>query len=141
MQVQSIQNNNINFNGRVAVIGKLSEIPAKCIEKNRQNLSDLLYPKNFNLYIKENAKDKFLELTAVKPKDFNRENKPHANYKVAFSLISENRSDNLVLKAAQEAVEDYSKIKQPPAFFDKIKKGVDNAMEKFIKTFQDEDEI
>lgn len=141
MRVQNIQNNNVNFNGRVAIIGKLSEIPAKCVERNRQKLSDLLYPKNFDLYLKEDAKDKFLELTAVRPKDLNNKNKPRTNYKVAFCLLSENRDDNFMMRAAQEAVEEYSKIKQPPTFKEKAAQKAGEILNRFVKIFQDADEV
>lgn len=143
MKIQNIQNNTPNFNGRVALIGKLSEIPAKCVEKNKQNLSDLLYPKNFDLYIKEDAKDKFLELTAVKPAHYLKGNKPRVNYKVYIPLLegkAANKED-LLLKAAGEAVADYSKIKQPLTFREKAEKFLNKSMEKFVKIFQDADEV
>lgn len=141
MQVQNIQNNTSNFYGRVAIIGKLGEIPARCVEKNKQKLSDLLYPKSFDLYIKENTKDNFVELTVAKPAHYRRKNKPHVNYKVHTSLIAGKDSRNMILMAAKEAVEDYSKIKQPPTLREKTWNFLNKAMERFMKVFQDEDEV
>lgn len=142
MKITNIQNNNVNFNGKAAVIGKLSEVSGKCVERNKQYLGDLLYSKHFDLYIKEDAKDKFLELTAVRPEDFNDKNKPRIFYKIALSLLEgENENSNKMLqRAAYESVRDYGE-KQPPTFKEKVKLAYSKAMGKFIKIFQDEDEV
>lgn len=141
MKIQNIQNNTPDFNGRVAIIGKLSEVPGKCVMRNREYLSDLLYHKPFDLYLKEDAKDKFLELTAVRSKDFKNESKPRILYKIAFSLISGNSGDKIVRRAAYETVRDYAEIKQPPTFREKVEKFLNKSMEKFVKIFQDADEV
>jgi len=140
MQVQNIQNNTPNFNGRVALIGKLSEIPAKCVKNNVDKLSDLLYPKKFDLYIEE-LNNNFLDIIVAKTLDSNKTVKPKINRKVYIPLLDGSDAGDLFMKIAQAAVDDYSKIKQPLTFKEKTGLKLSKAMNKFLKVFQDEDEV
>lgn len=139
--ISNVQSNNQTFQGRINIVNDLSYNPCRYVRKAYDSISKELGDKPFDLFIKQDYKTNSLLFIAQKMQHAGRKNKPFVKNVIANAqeLDQGEYTTDLYAAVARETINSYndkfaSKTVNAKEFF----KNVSN---KFLKSFQDEDEI
>lgn len=133
--MNDIYNTDVNFNGGLYVVNKLSKKPAQCILKEKSNFLNIIGKEQFDLFIKQDySKNVVNIITSTKSSpDFNVVKTVPVTAKLgAYSV------------AAKKSVEEYKVLLKNKLFeetFNKkltLKEKIYKAIEKFLYNYGDE---
>ena len=146
MQIPAIsatQSNNQSFQGKVNIVNDLSYLPCKYVRTAYDSISKMVEDKPFDIFIKQNHKDKSLSFIAKRPEHVGLKNKPVVEYSIANASEMDNqeKTTDLYISVAKQSIEDYNKKFPPKTIGERIADSLDNFRKKFVKLFQDSDEI
>ncbi len=143
MQVENISSTNKNlkaFQGRVAIVGDLSAIPAKAVREAAPNLKKLFADKPYDLYIKENYNYNCIDFIVENPKNFGRKT-PDFIYTIPKKDKERLKDPNAYYSTAENAIINYERRIHDNSLGVKLKKFFKNLGQKFKEALQDENEI
>ena len=125
-KMNSSQFTSTNFNGKTNIIpGDLSYEPAKYLGKAYKSIENMIKDKNFDLFIKQNHQQNTVSIIARQGK------------KRMFLEAVIPKDADIYEDTAKEVIQSYEDLqKSKPTFKDKVKKFLDNAGEKFLKTME-----
>lgn len=146
MQVTAISNsqpNKQNFQGNVNIINDLSYLPCKYVRKAYSAMEEMIKDKPFDLFIRQNHKEQSISIIAKKPEHLGKINKPFMETIITNASTMDNGNDtvDLYTAVAKETINTYNKAFPTIPTGEKIKKFLNKLGNKFVKIFQDEDEI
>lgn len=146
MQIQAvstIQSNNQNFQGKVNIVNDLSYLPCKYVRNAYDSISKMVEDKPFDIFIRQNHKDKSLSFIAKRPEHVGLKRRPLVEYSIsnASEMDNKEKTTDLYIAVAKKSIDEYSEKFHQKTLGEKIADGLDNFSKKFVKIFQDEDEI
>lgn len=93
---------NVNFNGKLYVVNKLSKKPAQSVEKEKSNLLKLIKKEKFDLYIKQDYSKNKIDIVAT------TKAQPHIS---SSSEVKITANPSQYLDAAKKSVENYGTVR------------------------------
>lgn len=139
--ISNVQSNSQTFQGRINIVNDLSYNPCRYVRKAYDSISKELGDKPFDLFIKQDYKTNSLLFIAQKMQHAGRKNKPFVKNVIANAqeLDQGEYTTDLYAAVARETINSYN-----DKFASKtvnVKEFFKNVSNKFLKSFQDEDEI
>lgn len=140
MQVQKIsnaQNNNQNFKGKIDIIpGDLSYLPAKYVRKAYNAMEEQIKDKPFDLFIRQNHKNRTVTLTVQKEKDALKNTGIRTSAEVSQDADDYESVSKYLINEHEEKIKN-----SPKTFGEKLKGFFKKVEQRFLEAIQDEDEI
>lgn len=146
MQIPSISNTqpkNQTFQGNINIVNDLSYLPCKYVRKAYDSMAKMIEDKPFDLFIKQDHKNKTLNFIAKKPEDLGKIKKPFVKNIIldAPNLDNGQYTEDLYKTVAKETIDTYNTMYPTYTKGEKIKRFFNKLANEIVEAFQDKDEI
>ncbi len=143
MQVQTISNSQLNnqtFQGKIEILGDLSYNPCRYVRKAYNSMQELIKDKPYDLFIKQNHKDRTVNIYAVKSEDLLKKNKLFTKNEISAMSDDGQATTDLYISVAKNTIENYEKLPKPTTFKQGCSKFLKNLGNKVLNALQDKEE-
>lgn len=141
--ISNVQSNKQSFQGNIHIVNDLSYLPCKYVRQAYDSIAELIKDKPFDIFIRQNHRENSLSFIAKKSKHLGNLNKPFSENIIsnASTMDKGEYTKYLYTAVAKVTIENYENSFIASSKKEKFKDYLNILSNKFIKLFQDKDEI